>query len=635
MRLSIAAFAAFIAAVTTSAQGSEGEVCGLYLAVSSTSTVEEPKWGLYAGKAFPKGVPVGGGEIAIQTHNLMGNQLSDGEQDEVDDDLSFVVEFFEQYIWVPQSSGGQFELDSGRIVTAVPGVGVLGAYNPKLTNADWNHTSSYFRESLNEEPGSSHPGRGAYSNFYNVGMKSVAAIPPGMEIFINYGDNWEPEPGEDEEENSEITREDYAKIDETVDKMLEFFDKHKDEIPEDAKGDIYNFLVRDVMAAAAGPKKGSKITAMLPDTPEELAEVKEAGGTLTYTEPTAVRSLEWLQSYGRCMDNIRVGPSTIPHAGRGAFANRKIAQDGLVAPVPLVQITNELIFNMHEIKEMEADDGEFFARASSEVTGMQLLYNYCYGHPESTMMFFPGGAGATLINHGSKDKANAKMMWSNHPNNHKHWFDLQPQQLVEEGNQHLGLLLEIVATRDIEEGEEILIDYGDEWQAAWDAHVTQWEAYKESGEIPKEWPLLALDLMQELRDNNKPFDQEGLPDNVMLKCFLMVIKPTDEAPVNVAGDKVRYWSEPLDKKNKKPVIDSENLFDCTILEHRQSDDEKWMYVVAYDNDGSRTIVKNVPHSALVLVDKPGTGDQFVSQAFRHYIKIPDDVFPQGPWRNAA
>ncbi len=48
-----------------------------------------------------------------------------------------------------------------------------------------------------------------------------------------------------------------------------------------------------------------------------------------------------------------------------------------------------------------------------------------------------------------------------------------------------------------------------------------------------------------------------------------------------------------------------------------------------------TLVKQVPHHAIVLVDKPGTGDQHTPFAFRHYIEIPDDVFPQGPWRNAG
>jgi hypothetical protein len=39
-----------------------------------------------------------------------------------------------------------------------------------------------------------------------------------------------------------------------------------------------------------------------------------------------------------------------------------------------------------------------------------------------------------------------------------------------------GLMLEFIATRDIQPGEEVFINYGDEWQKAWDEHVKNWEA---------------------------------------------------------------------------------------------------------------------------------------------------------------
>lgn len=34
------------------------------------------------------------------------------------------------YIWVPLPAGSQFELEEGRTVTAIPGAGVLGGFNP-------------------------------------------------------------------------------------------------------------------------------------------------------------------------------------------------------------------------------------------------------------------------------------------------------------------------------------------------------------------------------------------------------------------------------------------------------------------------------------------------------------------------
>jgi hypothetical protein len=340
------------------------------------------------------------------------------------------------------------------------------------------------------------------------------------------------------------------------------------------------------------------------------------------------------------MDHIRPGPSTIPHAGRGAFANRDIPNGGLVAPVPLIQIPQEEMLDMHKIKENpDDDDDSMFLRHDDQVIGHQLLLNYCYGHPESTLMLFPVGAVAAFINH-SKEKANAKMSWSKHANHHKHWFQMEPDRLIEDGNKHLGLLMEIVATKPIAEGEEIFIDYGDRWQEAWDKHEQEWEKAKQEGIIPTDWPIRALDLNQQHKTTPFPtVDEQQLkttlmyPDNVMLKCFLMVKKPEGEPAIDESGQKIRVWTE--GDSPKINVMDSDNLFACTILERQEIADGSWNYTISWAGDVGGTLVKQVPHHAIVLVDKPGTGDQHTPFAFRHYIEIPDDIFPQGPWRNAG
>jgi hypothetical protein len=134
---------------------------------------------------------------------------------------------------------------------------------------------------------------------------------------------------------------------------------------------------------------------------------------------------------------------------------------------------------------------------------------------------------------------------------------------------------------------------------------------------------------------NKPFptkDDEPYPDNVMIKCFLMVEKPPEGEPlVDSEGRKIRVWA---DAEDGKPNIISDNLFDCEIVSSNESQ-EGFMYEVSWSNGKDTTIVKEVPHKAIVFLDKPETGDQHSLNSFRHYIGIPDDIFPQGPWRNAA
>uniref|UniRef100_A0A7S0ULC9 SET domain-containing protein n=1 Tax=Pseudo-nitzschia delicatissima TaxID=44447 RepID=A0A7S0ULC9_9STRA len=603
--------------------------CGLYMATSSTSMAGAHKWGVYAGKDYEDKVPVGFGDLAIHFFDLLGNQIwYNRETGEIADDLdenylANIVDWFEQYVWVPQSSGGQFEIknqDMGaKIVTVVPGTGVIGGFNPKLTNTDWNHSSAYHRDAWNEFPEEAHPGRGAYTNYYNLELTSTEVIPAGREIFMEFGVNWSDE----DKEKETLTKKDYDRVDQTVEKMIQFFEKHDGKLDASAKQKVYDFLKEDVMEAAAGSDKVGKIRRILPSDPSQLQQLLDDGGALSATAPGSVRPLEWLEENGLCMDNIKPGPSTIPYAGRGAFANRAIPKDGLVAPVPLIIIADETVLDMHRLTSLEIEDEDMtmMVRDSNEKIGIQLFMNYCWGHPKSTMLFFPAGAVVGYINHApSKDKVNAKMIWSEHAENRLDVLEEKIDGFLDVGS----LVVEIVATREIKEGEEIFIDYGDEWQDAWDKHVEQWNKDKEDS-----WPMRALDFNQYHKEY--PFrtvDDEPYPDNVMVKCFLMVKKPSGEGVERDAeGRKIRIWSE---ADSGKSNLISNNLFDCTILSHRDTANEDY-YDVLWDSGKSETIVKDVPHKAIVLLDAPEEGDQHIWNSFRHYVSM-GDIFPEA-WKD--
>ena len=112
----------------------------------------------------------------------------------------------------------------------------------------------------------------------------------------------------------------------------------------------------------------------------------------------------------------------------------------------------------------------------------------------------------------------------------------------------------------------------------------------------------------------------------------MVKKPAEGEPlVDSEGRKIRIWA---DSEDGKPNIVSDNLFDCEIVASNESQ-EGYTYEVTWSNGKDITIVKEVPHKAIVFLDQPETGDQHLRNSFRHYIGIPDDIFPQGPWRNAV
>ena len=87
----------FTTLLVPSLYAQDNDQCGLYLAESSTSTADEPKWGLYAGKALNPREPIGFGDVAINTHHMEANSISEDFDDEY---LSHIVEYFENFIWV-------------------------------------------------------------------------------------------------------------------------------------------------------------------------------------------------------------------------------------------------------------------------------------------------------------------------------------------------------------------------------------------------------------------------------------------------------------------------------------------------------------------------------------------------------
>jgi SET domain len=656
----IAAAVAAFAAAAVHAQKEEEE-CGMYLAVSSTSTAEEPAWGIYLGNTpMNKSEPRFWPELAILIQDLRihanAQKESDDDDDEEDDPLKEVrrqtVSFLESINWVPDRLGAKFEsisTNGRRSVMAIAGPGALGGYNTKHLNTAWNQTAVYFRAPI--QGLENHPGRGAFTTIDSAMIQATKDIPANSEIFIDYGDAWRDDAKEQVEE---LTHEEFQQIDATVEKMIAFFDKYESTLTEDAALKVYNFIVRDVMNAAVGAAKAERVSAIFPPSHRALPEMVKAGGALAYSKPAIFRTATWLEKHGMCMDNLRPGDSSTvsPYAGRGAYARRAIAAGQMVTPVPLVPLPDASILDMFELKlsepDKESEEEPVWTRVNPEKPiGKQLLYNYCYGHPESTLLLVPLGPMVNYINHASAKnpdgpKPNVKMVWSNHLRHQRTWLKDSPNLLIEEEEHgYVGLLMEIVALRDIQKDEEILMDYGDSWQQAWDTHVAKWNEKRDM--LPKEMPPRAADLNAEYR--SKPFllpaEQENnpYPTNVLLKTFTMVLN--DETTGEAEDPKT--WGE----LEAGAAFEAANLFTVEILaRHEITDAEElakltgapYVYTVIWKSGETVQYIQKVPHRAFVFVDDRGTSENFLSfqqhqPVFRHYIEIPNDVFPTGAWRN--
>ena len=359
------------------------------------------------------------------------------------------------------------------------------------------------------------------------------------------------------------------------------------------------------------------------------------------TVPPPKRAPEWLQKHGMCLDNLIVKTATDPSMGRGAFVKRFLSKGTLVAPAPLQMYPKRSKFSV----PMSNDDRhEFERKHKMKYETEQLFVNYCFQPKGSTLLLYPYGAGVGLINHSSnKSKINVILKWSDHHMNHSpQWLDstLSLDQFWK--MQYPGsLILDFVATRNIREGEEIFMDYGPEWEKAWDDHVQKWEP---DIIATKNYAYPWDEMKNHGITKNDGSKEEGKQQHKSLKPFRTLgEQETSPYPHNLMTVcDTRNWSDDRDDRMKwRPSLHwSENLAECRILSRTyNSKEETYTYEVNVWPDkcsiGGRhrtCIDYDVPHNAIRFVDKPFQSDQHLANAFRHPIGFPDHLTPHF-WRN--
>ena len=215
------------------------------------------------------------------------------------------------------------------------------------------------------------------------------------------------------------------------------------------------------------------------------------------------------------------------------------------------------------------------------------------------MLLCPYGTLSNHINH-NQTLANVKMVWSDpSKSNHKpDWLNKTLRELHEIS--YAGLAMSLVATRDIQVGEEIFLDYGDEWERAWQAHVENYvpvagaENYTSAEQLNKELKLVRTEF--ELLFN--PY-----PENVKLHFSLTFNKPRKVW--------LKYWERGT--LQEFMLKDDEYYGEVDVL-RREVDAEghTWYTVVPLDNGRKEKetlkpkIVAKVPLEAFRFFDNPYT-----------------------------
>ena len=335
--------------------------------------------------------------------------------------------------------------------------------------------------------------------------------------------------------------------------------------------------------------------------------LKERGLGVDSTAPQKMKLLE-LRETGYCLDNISTGQSLIKDAGRGAFSTRQLDEGTIIAPVPLIPLSRS---SLEMIKERQ--DG-------SIVQSTQLLQNYCFGHLNSSLLLYPYSHHVNFINHNSISP-NAKLKWwkGSHDYFNRSLLELQQSSSSQ-------LMLELVATRTIDEGEEIYIDYGEEWESAWLEHVKSWHPRTEDLEHISAQMMNkddSYDILPTHREQQQ-MSRKLFPEDVFTSCYYHY------SPIKSGSLTTTQSSSPIKSvvEWKKEMIASRNLRPCIILDREKAIcDDKYIYTVQAMNrptldekdripKGHVHIVKNIPRHAIVFSDKTYTSDQHLEGAFR-------------------
>ena len=371
------------------------------------------------------------------------------------------------------------------------------------------------------------------------------------------------------------------------------------------------------------------------------------------------------------------GLSQLPKAGRGAFTSRRIAQDEIIIPVPLMQIMDRSALN---VLNLIKDKDGFIHPVDDTVIGQQLLLNYCFGHDESSILLCPA-TNAALINHCSERNGseldgkcsngpNSALRWATWDKNTPKWLNYSIEDMIEatEDGQR-GLSLEVYALRDIEIGEEVTIDYGVSWEKAFLHHRSTWTAPPKDDYVP----VSVMNKKETIYRTIEELKTNPYPSNVQLACYKLY--DGDDAVVqNHQNDEdvLPYFEDATEEerktfsfgyRNSDEIIkidpEAPNQFvtpgnfqidrrissgsgwhwPCQVLERKDKFTYTVRILVPPDADEVRwshrrqaRIIVDYPAQSIKFVTKRNKADNFLTGAFRHAIGLADDMFPE-QWKD--
>jgi len=588
-----------------SKQRSPNPTCQIYLAKSSIPN---------AGLGIFTSVSVSSGDTAtLSDYPIV---VSDMEYHHTEDIVG--EEYFDwllnQYYWNGISTYLQDVAYS--VSVAVPSFGMAGNHHSILHNMDMEIETDVFVPILDRR---FTPNAGAVSDAPPISWCAIRDIEAGEELFLYYGENYFETR---QETYADLpSSEDYEQADVIVSNFTNAMLLH-DPPPSDPDGQKLWDMIREVVVR---PQRRS----VLPSAVEEL-EKMHASGSARHALPNSIRTTEWLKTNGMCMDNLLIGVSTIPNAGRGAFSTRFLSKGAFVSPAPLVHIPDGHKVDMVPLKSERLYEEPI---AGDGVVGTQLLLNYVFGHKNSSMLLFPYATGFVAINH-HKDP-NVEIQWTTRSEadcfHQKEWLDTEIQNIP---MTRAGLMFDVIALRDIHPGEEVFLDYGPEWEQAFLEHNEKWVQPLRADEYadPRIYNMLHGDkILLTVAEQ----ETNAYPDNLQTVCMYYRQEEVEGMRIwAFEGEMSEKFMRPCVILNKEvqviPGEDGEYLeeyfYTARMFNHGDSDEPDLIY------EDEVHVVRDIPRFAIMFKGKPYSGNQYQENTFRHFIGVPEGIYPD-IWMN--
>ena len=578
--------------------------CGLYLA---ESTIPGAGLGAFTGVDRKPGDVILPGEVMVPIYDANYHLQALGPKIVKRKDWDY-LDPTRDYVWYGFDLGMQYESSTPYEHMSGIAYGLDAAINCHLAlyNADKDY-AAYDFANLHR---SIDPGIGAFTPYHNASTKATRNLHAGSELFKSYGDQWFTDRS-DTFGVLPLTK-DYSVADAMIKKLLQIFEYGK--IPLGIRLDLYEHII------LANPYRNMSRTLLTIPTVYDDFEYIAHHGIEEHYQRSAIRSVEYLDQHGRCVDTIQPKRSTFRQAGRGAFATRSFQKNSIVIGTPFFYYASDDFFKLYEGNWLTKEVKDF---NPDNHVGYQLMYNYCWRHEHfkavSSIVLCPYGMNVNYINH-NQSLANVRVQWAKdgEMNHNSSLLNTHPRELYYSDAPKLWL--DFVALRDIEIGEEIFMDYGNVWEEAWQRHVAKWNKdnyYPTDYVSAYDWNRMNAKAM--LRTAAEQED-DPYPDYFMMVCLPEITNPK--------------YNELLSSAVCEKAWDPSVLgLLCNILDREQQPDGSYWYQVLYKNDTDDKWTESdwVVREAIKFINQPYTNDIFLDDAFRQPIGIPDDAFPDA-WR---